>query len=259
MYKYFYIFKILLKENYKNFLRFALEFIITAMILLITIGIWTYAYSGEMSINGYTLQQILWYVVFAEFIWYTVNSKTINDEIFLDIKNGKTECTLVRPYNYVIFVFMRYCGEIIVRIPIFFAASIALSLLIGGWPHQFSLCNLLICIFLVFTAMFFNALIRMGLSLSAFWLETCDPVHLVFDKIMLIFGVISPIEFLPEKIQKIVLLTPVFPFVYGPCKLFVNFSFSLFLKVFASQIIYGTLILVAVHFTYKKGVEKIAG
>ena len=58
-------------------------------------------------------------------------------------------------------------------------------------------------------------------------------------------------------LQPIIKYSPVFVVSYGPAKLFVDFSLSMFLKVISAQIIYLLICFIIVHLIYRKGVRRI--
>jgi ABC-type uncharacterized transport system permease subunit len=62
-----------------------------------------YAVSPEASINGYTLAQVTWALIFVQSI--VVAKTRITDEVNLDIKTGKIGVYLLNPINYISYKF----------------------------------------------------------------------------------------------------------------------------------------------------------
>ena len=96
-----------------------------------------------------------------------------------------------------------------------------------------------------------NGLIKILISLSAFWTEDSSPFHWIYSKVMLIFGIF------PKFLRPIIKCTPVFVILYGPAKLILSFSNKLFLNVLVAQIIYLIIVLLLITIIYRKGVKKI--
>ena len=120
--------------------------------------------------------------------------------------------------------------------------------------NVFSILEILLTIILGISI---NGLIKILISLSAFWTEDSSPFHWIYSKVMLIFGIFFPIEMFPKFLRPIIKCTPVFVILYGPAKLILSFSNKLFLNVLVVQIIYLVIVLLLITIIYRKGVKKI--
>ena len=60
----------------------------------------------------------------------------------------------------------------------------------------------------------------------------------MYSKFTILLGIIFPIEFFPEVMQKILVFTPVYVTAYGPAKLFVDFSYNNFYTIILAQLVY---------------------
>src|SRR4051812_26975418 len=108
MEKYLYIFKTTLIERMQYLSSLAFDFIWFGLVIFILTSIWRYIYSDAVIINGYTVNQIIWYALLAEAFWLGSTNRTFSEEISYDIKSGNIACKINKPYNYIFFCFSKY-------------------------------------------------------------------------------------------------------------------------------------------------------
>ena len=80
---------------------------------------------------------------------------------------------------------------------------------------------------------------------------------MVYQKIVLIFGVLFPLEMFPKIIQTIIRFTPVYGVSYGPAKLIIDFNLDILISVLTSQIITVIVVGILLAIVYRKGVKKL--
>ena len=66
---------------------------------------------GGTLINGYTIQMMIWYMIMAEVLMYSVNARVITRAFSNDIKSGKIAYQLNKPYNYYIYSISKYMAK----------------------------------------------------------------------------------------------------------------------------------------------------
>ena len=82
MKKYLFIFKFELMSNLQYIKNILTSFVIYFMMLFIFLNLWKYIYSDPSEIiNGYTLNQMIWYVIAAEVLWGTLSGRKLCKEI----------------------------------------------------------------------------------------------------------------------------------------------------------------------------------
>ena len=74
---------------------------------------------------------------------------------------------------------------------------------------------------------------------------------------ILIIGVMFPLEYFPKIMQPIIKLSPIYVVCYGPAKLFVDFNYDKVPEILVAQLIYLTITVVACFTLYRKGVKKL--
>lgn len=258
MKKYLFILKTTLIDNLQYVSSIILGFISFTVMMFIFLNLWRYIYSDTSAlIKGYTINQMIWYVVVTEMIWFGTRNKSLTNEISDDIKSGKIAYHMNKPYSYIMFIISKYMGEIIFKFAIFMSFSILLGFILIGGLHEFSIMNIPLLVIVFLFGAVINALIRIGISLTSFWIEESAPFHWIYDKLILVIGTIFPIELFPLWIQPIIRYTPIFVVTYGPAKLVVDFSMNMFYAVLLIQIIYLIVCTLVVMLLYRRGVKKL--
>ena len=74
---------------------------------------------------------------------------------------------------------------------------------------------------------------------------------------ILVLGVLFPIEYFPGILAQIMRYSPIYVTCYGPAKLFVDFSYAQALEILLSQIIYVGIAFGLCFALYRKGVKKL--
>lgn len=257
MKKYLHIFKTTLIEKMQSLSSGVFSFILFGLIVFILLNVWKYIYSDVSAIHGYTLNQIMWYVLLAEALWFGGSSKSFSEGISYDIKSGNIACKINKPYNYVLFLVSKFLGYIILRIIMFLAVGMVLGIVFVGCLQSFDAKNMFLLPIVYVLGLIISSLIYVILGLSAFWLEENKPIGWIYDKIMIFLGVMFPLEMLPLWLQPISRFTPVFVCIYGPMKLTVDFSINAFYQIIISQVLWLIGAVFLALFVYQKGVKKI--
>ncbi|MDR0405003.1 MAG: ABC-2 family transporter protein [Oscillospiraceae bacterium] len=257
MKKYFYIFKVSLIEKMQYLSNLAFDFIFFSLIVFILTSIWRYIYSDAEIINGYMVNQIMWYALLAEAFWFGSRNRIFSEEMSYDIKSGNIACKINKPYNYIFFSLSKYLGDIFLKLVIFILVGIILGIVFIGSLQNFHIKNLPLIALVYVLGVIIASAIFIIISLSSFWLEENKSIYWVYDKIIIMLGVKFPLEMLPIQLQPIFKFTPIFACAYGPMKLTVDFSMEVFYQIIIAQSLWlmGSIFLAL--FMYKKGLKKI--
>jgi ABC-2 type transport system permease protein len=258
MKKYYYIFKTSLMSGLQyvtnNFVGFFHYFIIT----LVLYYLWKYMYqNGTDIINGYSLKQMIWYVLFGELLFTSFGGRKACIKVSNDIKEGNIVYKLNKPYSYLGYVISDTFGEVFLRLVLYSIVGMIVGFLLIGPIDSFKLIYIPFIIIVSLLAVFTNILFTMLIALFSFKIEDSTPFYWIYNKFILVLGTILPFEFFPLEIQKFLLNSPVFAIAYGPSKLVVSFSFKLFLNVLLVQIIYIFITYLLCSLVYRKGVNNL--
>lgn len=254
--KYLHIYKVTILDNIQYVSNIVLRILSFAIIIFVLFNLWKYMYSDQETINGYSKSQILWYVLITEGIWFGVRNKNFTNEISDSIKSGNIAYSINKPYNYVSYLIVKNLGDITIKSLVFVLVVSTIGTIFIG-RLKFTILQIpFVLIALIFSALIFS-IIDISISLILFWIEDAMPFHWVFDKLVLIFGTIIPIEMFPNSIKTIFSFFPTYPIMYGPAKIIIDFNFNIFCKIFLVQVIYLICTIIIMNLLYKEGVKKV--
>lgn len=258
MRKYLYIYKATLIENLTYIANIIFGFINFIVMMFIFFNLWEYMYSDSSQIiNGYTMEQMIWYVLLAETLWFGTRNKTLINQIGQDIKTGNIAYNINKPYNYLFYILAKHLGEITIKFIAFGIMGTALGIIFVGPIQNLNLANLPLILITVFLGVLINSILRITISIFSFWIEDSMPFHWLYDKLILTLGTLFPIDIFPKVFRPILKCTPIFVVTYGPVKLLINFTIENFIQVLIAQIIYLVVAFGLAIILYERGVKKL--
>ena len=258
MKKYLFIFKSELMSNLQYVFNTLVGFITYFIMLFTFLNLWQYIYSDPNEIiNGYTMNQMIWYVVITEILWSTINGRALCRKISNDVKAGNVAYTMNKPYNYIGYWLSSHLGSCSIRGLLYIVLGMLTGFIfLGSFPNLniFSIIAILITGLL---ATIINTLLIIFIGLFSFFIEDSNPFYWLYSKLILIVGVLFPIEYFPKIVQPFLNFSPVYVVSYGPAKLFVDFSVDKFITILLAQIIYIIIGYILCMLLYKKGVKRL--
>lgn len=258
MRKYAVIYRSVLMENLQYAANIAMGFISFLIIIFVFISLWDYMYaSPDDLIAGYTKEQMIWYVMITEMIWFGARSATITRQAAADIRGGNIAYLVNKPYRYPLYVLAKYTGEWNIQLPMYAMATAVIGLTMVGRIPNFHVTTLLLAVPCVLLGVTIHGVLKLCISMFSFWIEDSNPFQWLYDKLILVVGTIFPIEIFPAALQPVIKLTPIYTVCYGPAKLIVDFSMEKYLEILLVQMVYlgagcGILFLL-----YEKGGRKL--
>ncbi len=208
--------------NYRarNFVWF-LESLLNPLVLML---FWQGAVVQGKIINNWSINDIriyyLYIMIASVFLMHSVESVVSN----YDIKEGKLEAYLLKPFSYSI---LRFYSEAPWRFIQFFYALITFFVLTFFFhihiptftdPLQLSLALLVVVL-----AYFLSYLVKIVIAFTTFWLTDIQSIVEINDLlIIMLAGLILPIPFLPLWMQTIANFTPYPYIIYYPTAAFVG-------------------------------------
>lgn len=258
MRKYAFIFKATLLESFQYVMNILLGFITFFMMLFVFICLWNYIYSDSSNIiNGYTMEQMIWYVILTEIMWFGSRNPTLSRQIADDIKSGTIAYGINKPYHYILYIIAKHLGEITVKMLLFTGAGLIIGCTFVGPIPAFTLYQLPFILISLFLGIMINAFIRMSISVLSFWIEDAIPFHWIYDKLILVVGILFPIEMFPAWAQPAIRCSPIYVVTYGPAKLMIDYSNTTFLRVLWVQVIYFIITMLILFALFQRGVKKL--
>lgn len=143
MRKYLYIYKATLIESLSYIANIFLGFINFFVMMFVFLNLWQYIYSDSTQIiNGYTMEQMIWYVLITETLWFGSRNKILTREISQDIKTGNIAYNINKPYNYVFYIVAKHLGEITMKFILFSIVGIIIGICFVGPIQNFNFTNI---------------------------------------------------------------------------------------------------------------------
>ena len=258
MKKYLYVIKTTFKDTLQYSSSLIFKFLGFAVIMSVLISLWNFLYNEpNNTINGYTFNQMIWYLLLAEIITFGSGSKVATNEIRNTIKSGNIAYQVTKPYNYIGFTICKFLADTFIRFILFLIVAVILGFISVGPIENFNVVSLIPAIPVFFFAILITGMVKILISLSAFWVEDSNPFQMVYSKFILIFGVLFPLEMFPKIIQTIIKFTPVYGVSYGPAKLLIDFNLRILTSVLLSQVITIIVVTILLKIVYERGVKKL--
>lgn len=258
MRKYLYIFKSEVMSNMQYLANLLLGFIGYAIMLFILLNMWKYLYSDPNEIiNGYSLNQMVWYVIITEIIWSGLGGRKLSKKIAEDVKSGNIAYNISKPYSYIGYVLSNHLADVIVKGTIYFILGMILGFIFLGTFPEITLLNLVFVLLSCLLSNIISIFLITFIGLFSFFVEDSSPFYWIYSKIILVLGTIFPIEYFPVFLRGILKFSPVYVVSYGPAKLFVDFSWNNLISILIAQVIYIVISYLLCSFIYKKGVRRL--
>ena len=210
-----------------------------------------------MGFAGYTKEQMIWYVMMTEMIWFASNSSSVSRRATADIRDGNIAYLMNKPYHYTLYILTKFTGEWSIRLPMYACLAVAIGAWMVGAIPRFHITWLPVMVLCVILGITVNAVFKLCISLFSFWIEDATPFQWLYDKLILVVGTMFPIEIFPTILQPLFKLTPIYAVCYGPAKLIVDFGLEKCAQILSAQILYLAVGSGLMFFVYRKGVRKL--
>lgn len=260
MSKYLSIFRTSFRQESKTLANSLTSVVSFIVIIYIFQQLWQFIYGGSGGgtlIHGYSVEMMIWYMIMAEVLMYSVNARGVTRAFSNDIKSGKIAYQLNKPYNYYLYQVCSQAGAFMWKLIFLVPTGIVMGLILLGPIPNFSIVYVLPLIASLLLAVLLTCIIYGTVGLLAFWVEEASPFTWIIQKFQMLFGLFFPPEFFPTWLQPFINYSPVYAMMSGPCKLMANFSWDLFLQVSVSQIAYIALFVGLGAMIYKIGTKKV--
>lgn len=221
--------------------------------------IWTIVYTNIDSIQGYTSNEMISYVVFAWFFSFLTTTYAFEQNIAKDIHQGTLSGLLVKPQSYIRYVATVATG----RISIAFGIVIIQGILVFLFFRDrliFSLSPrtlfLLFCMLIASYAI--NLFLSIIIGFIAFWTNEIHGVYYslkVFSKFM--SGTFFPIGLLPVFFAKASFFFPFVYTIYIPVQLYLGkISFAEGLRGLVIELLWLLILYGIIKIIWKFGLRK---
>lgn len=258
MRKYFFIFKSEIMSELQYVFNIAIGFIGYFIILFIFLNLWQYIYSDPNElINGYNMNQMIWYVIITEILWMSLGGRKLCRKISDDVRGGNIAYNMNKPYSYIGYSLASHLGAVSIRGIMYTVLGMITGFIFLGWFPSLNILSILAVIFSAILATIISTLLIICIGLFSFVIEDSGPFYWLYSKFILVLGTIFPIEYFPEFLQPILKYSPIYVVSYGPARLFVEFSWSNFYSVIIAQLGYILIAYGLCYLVYRKGVKNL--
>ncbi|GAB4147566.1 MAG: ABC-2 family transporter protein [Candidatus Promineifilaceae bacterium] len=248
--------------NLQNQLAYVWDALNRAFLILLFMFIfaqlWRVAFAaqGVTEIAGMTLADTIWYFLIAEVMQLGQIRHDVN--ITQEVKDGSIAYTIGKPYNYLVYHFSNGLGESALRMSLIFLLGAPVALYYAGIP-TLSLLHLPFVFGILFIAILVDFCILSVIGLLAFITEDTSSFRLIYQKITFILGgLLIPLDFLPEWLQRVAGLLPFQLTAYAPARLFVAFSWSQFWQLLVSGLIWLAILGLILWRQYRWATRRLA-
>ena len=235
-------------------LAYMMEVFFRALLLIVLVFIigqlWktTFSVRGASVLNGFTISDMIWYLVAAETI--ATSMPPLTRRVDMEVRSGQLAYLLGRPCSYILYNYAQYMGERLVRLSINAIIGAALALLFVGLP-RFTWIGIIAWPLVTLLAISIEFVAYFSIGLLAFWTEDTNAFSFVFSRLTLVLGgVLAPIEIFPQPLRSIAQALPFSSIIYGPARTLVHFELDRFGWLLLQQVItlvVGSLILLTVY------------
>jgi ABC-2 type transport system permease protein len=230
-------------------------FMVVVMVIFIQLWIATYAATGQGSINGFGVREVIWYLVITETL--VLSRPRIVQTIDAEVRGGDVAYRLTRPYSYPLYHLAGFLGDALVRLPINLLVGGAVAWLAVG-PPQITPAAALAAALSAACSLTLMGLLDVLIGVSAFWVEDTLPVDWIYSKfVFTLGGMFLPLDLFPDWLAAISRVLPFASICYAPARLVVGFSGPLFAELLIAQLVWVVVIGVVVRLVFGRAVRRV--
>ena len=205
MRKYVVIYRAVFIENLQYTANIVMGFIAYLILSVVFLNLWGYMYDapGEL-IAGYTKEQMIWYVMITEMIWFGARSSTVREQVAADIRGGNIAYLINKPYRYPFYILAKYTGEWNIQLSMYAGLTAVVGCTMVGT---------------IFPVEIFPAAVQPVLKLTPIYTVCYGPAKLIVD-----FSVEKYLEILLAQVLYLAFGSVILLWIYerGGRKLYVN-------------------------------------
>jgi ABC-2 type transport system permease protein len=230
-------------------------FMLVALVTFVQLWTTTYDATGQSSIEGFSLRDLVWYLVITEII--ALSAPRIAHTIDTEVRSGDVAYALARPVNYPLYHLAGFWGETLLRLPLNALVGGAVALVAVGLPPT-SLAGILATLVLGAGAITLRGGIEILVGLSAFWVEDTQPAEWIYNKFVLTLGgLFLPLDLFPGWLASIARGLPFASMAYAPARAFVGFDWPVVGSLLLTQLLWLGLCWLAVRVIFGRAARRL--
>jgi ABC-2 type transport system permease protein len=250
------------RVGFVNILAFRLRYFtgIITYFLNVTVYyfIWSAVYRGGLSIAGYNLAQMITYVsvgwMIRSFYW-----NTIDQEMAYEVIEGKIAMDLIKPVSVQWMWISRAIGESAFRLGLLTLPTAVVVALVFPVQRPASRENFLLFLVAVFGSFFLMAAINFMIGTCAIPLKSILAlIRAKYWLIELLSGLLIPMSFFPDRVQKVLAWLPFEHIAYTPLQIYLGkLDRAAALRSLGIQWLWVIALLWLAHVWWERAAQKI--
>lgn len=229
--------------------------------IIILILMWSAIYSNQDIIKGFSLKEMLTYVLFGSLV-HIIIKNFVSDRVSDEIKDGRLSLFLIKPISYLGYTFALSIGQFFfITILSVITHLVIILFFIDKFILNFEIVYIAVILIMIILAFIIEFLIAYLVGLIAFWTDETTGIYSTISRLKKFFsGGYFPINLLPSLFVSISLY---FPFAYSffvPSQLYLKkISINDGIKGLAIQLIWIVLLYFIIRFVWKNGIKRYEG
>ncbi|MFO7173183.1 MAG: hypothetical protein DIU70_009505 [Bacillota bacterium] len=227
------------------------------IIMFVFVQLWrtTYAAEGSARVSGFTLPEMIWYLVATEAI--ILSLPRVHAALQQEVQGGDLAIRLNKPYSYLLFHYAAFVGEGLVLLATALGmGGLTAYLLVGGFDFRWEAVPVLALVYLVTQALHFTY--HAAIGLLAFWTEDVMGIFFFLDRVKWILGgMLLPLDLFPPALRQLAEVLPFREMIYGPALLFVRFSWPAAAELLLRQGLWLLALSLVCVALYRLGVRRV--
>lgn len=230
-------------------------FMIVALVVFVQLWTTTYTATGQSAIQGFSLRDIIWYLVITELL--ALGTPQLPQTIDAEVRSGDIAYALAKPYSYPLFHLASYWGETLVKLPVNAIVGSVVAFIAVG-PPPTNPTSLLAALLLLAGAVTLKGTLEILIGLSAFWVEDTLPAQWIYSKfIFTIGGLFLPLDLFPDWLANIAHNLPFAAIAYAPARAFVGLDLQSAVQLFLTQLTWLVLAWLAVVVVFGRAARRL--
>ncbi len=229
--------------------------------VLFLILMWTAIYRDHSSVNGYTLEQMITYVLVGNMV-RVLTRNFLEEHIGMEIKNGTLSLFLVKPMSYLRYCMVRESGRVVLPGLVSVASQVVvIFFFLNRFLSPSSVAHLAVAIAMIFLSFILELLLSFLVGLVALWTDEVAGLYSTIERVRkFLAGGYFPISLLPP--------------MYGTVSFFLPFAYSFFLPTqlylgkvtwqkgiqgLGIQLIWIMLLYIIIRLVWRRGIRRYEG
>ncbi len=239
------------------------EILASSAFVLVTMYIFTNlwrtigAHHDLAQMTGLKLPELIWYLAFTEAVYMSANSVPDGVAVDREVRTGDIAYRMVRPVGYASYHLTAYLGERLASFLLRLVVSAGGAWLLVGLPAlaPAAIAASLVTVVTCFVA---DAVWTHAIAFLSFWVEDTYGLHLLYRRaVMLLGGVLIPLEAYPSWARDIAEALPFRLLISGPARLFVAPDAAGFGRLLLLQLGWAAAGLLPLLFIYRAGIRRV--